>query len=109
MRVINSIENLSETLNFLREPKQVFFDCLWQGDAISYYRTKRIVLPKVCPKCHKEKSLIAVRVFRNNGINIRPYITPVCKDCFDEYSQSMDKMGFFIARFFLAPNYSSND
>ncbi len=102
--IMNPIINFDEVMNFLREPKKVFFDISWEGDAISYYRTKRMLLPDVCPICRKKESLMAVRVIMDNGIRLRPYITPVCKRCWSNKTKNMNLTPFFVARFFLCPN-----
>ena len=104
MRILNPIVDLDETLIFLREPKMVYFDDSWYGDAIAYYRSKRIVVPSICPKCHQKKSLIAVRIITCINGRWRYYITPVCQDCWDNRSKGMNTSSFFVARFFLCPN-----
>lgn len=104
MRTINPIFGLDETIRFLRESKKVLFDDSWSGNAITYYRTKRIVVPKLCPKCHQEKPLIAVRVITQVRNRWRYYITPVCEDCWKNRPLGMDTKAFFVARFFLCPN-----
>ena len=101
---MNRIDNLDEVIRFLKEPKKVFFDISWYGDAITYYRSKRLFLPKLCPKCHKDKPLIAVRVIMDNRRYMRPYITPVCKDCWNNHSRGMNLNTFIVSRFFLCPN-----
>lgn len=101
---INPIENLDEVLRYLREPKQVSFDLSWNGDAISYYRSKRQFLPKVCPVCNQSKSLIVVRVICQINGKWKYYFTPVCKECWKNRSKDMNEKAFFVARYFLCSN-----